>query len=87
VHSRESNGAARFDEPGLAFVGIQGRRGGTSRIRLLRLGRLSTVTTMGGTAGIASAPERARWNAYRRLRPLLFVCYPIAFIDRPSVAA
>src|SRR5215510_8626348 len=34
----------------------------------------------------ASALDRARGKAYRRLLPLLFICYVIAYVDRANVA-
>ncbi len=31
-----------------------------------------------------TALDRARTKAYRRLLPLLFLCYVIAYVDRPT---
>ena len=36
-------------------------------------------------SGSASALDRARAKAYRRLLPLLFICYVIAYVDRVNV--
>src|SRR4051812_25104186 len=35
--------------------------------------------------GSSSALDRARFKAYRRLLPLLFICYVIAYVDRVNV--
>jgi ACS family tartrate transporter-like MFS transporter len=37
------------------------------------------------TASTSPALDRARWRAYLRLMPLLFVCYTIAYVDRVNV--
>jgi ACS family tartrate transporter-like MFS transporter len=39
-----------------------------------------------GTPTSAGALDRARRKAYRRLLPLLFLCYVIAYVDRTNVA-
>ena len=36
--------------------------------------------------GLESPLDRARRKTYRRLLPLLFVCYVIAYIDRANVS-
>jgi len=39
-----------------------------------------------GTPPVLPAIDRARRKAYRRLLPLLFTCYVIAYVDRANVA-
>ncbi len=46
---------------------------------------LATLDERGGSQE-AAALDRARRKAYRRIIPLVFVCYAIAYIDRANVA-
>jgi ACS family tartrate transporter-like MFS transporter len=54
---------------------------------VVRSPRLSETGAKQGNLGAAPAAlERARRKAYRRIIPLVFLCYAIAYIDRANVA-
>lgn len=46
---------------------------------------LRTASPGAGSTGEPSALDRARAKAFRRLLPLLFICYVVAYIDRVNV--
>src|SRR6266496_3133815 len=57
---------------------------GRGNFQFRREGSRVTDGTLPGTE--VPAIDRARQKAYRRLLPLLFICYVIAYVDRANVA-